>query len=145
MRTIGHFFIVWLLISNIISSNYVLAQEDQKKHLSTESSYYYDFGQIFYFGFWEKDQDWLLAMMTDSVITGEIFSDGLYCSKEKIIDFFIVKNLPDPKNIKIKLCDDDGEKTIIFLYKKQILFTICVSQLDKKITRLGIGEYLLNH
>lgn len=145
MRTTVHFFIVWLLFSNIVPVNHVFAQEDQEKHLSTESSYFYDFGKIFYNGFWEKDQDWLFAMMADSIIVGETFSDGLYCSKEKIVEFFAGKNLPEPKKIKIKVCGENEEKTIIFLYKKQIIFTICVGQSEKKITHLGVGEYLLKH
>jgi len=135
---LAHFFVAGLIVLSISSA---LSQE---KHPTTDSSFFYDFGKIFYDGFLTNDQNWLTAMMADSIIVGETFSEGLYCSKEKILEFFTDKKLPEIKKIKIKVCGDNEEKTIIYIYQKQILFTISVSMTEKIITRLGISPNFNN-
>lgn len=133
-----HFFVAGLIVLSISSAL------SQNKHQTADSSFFYDFGKIFYDGFLTNDQNWLTVMMADSIIVGETFSEGLYCSKEKILEFFANKKLPEIKKIKIRVCGDKEEKTIIYIYQKQILFTISVSMNEKIITRLGIAPNFKN-
>jgi hypothetical protein len=138
MRIFVLFFVLFF-----VPIQYAQTLDDQSN--PTDSTYF-DYGQIFYHGLYDKNREWVSVMLCDSLIVGEAFSEGEYCTNAQVVQWLCKKSylLPEPENVLIGIRQGDwGEKEILFFSQKKFLFSISVCIKRRIVTRLGIGEYLL--